>query len=160
MNFRIGFGYDVHRLAEGRKLILGGIPIPFTKGLKGHSDADVLIHAICDALLGAAAQGDIGRHFPDTDDSYRDISSLVLLKKTREIIESAGYSIGNIDSTLVLEKPRVADFLREMIKKLASALECDENKISVKATTTEGLGFTGRGEGVAAYAVALLEQKD
>ena len=160
MNCRIGFGYDVHRLAEGRRLILGGITIPFTKGLQGHSDADVLIHAICDALLGAASQGDIGRHFPDTDDSYRDISSLVLLKKTRAIIEEAGYSIGNIDSTLVLEEPRVADFLQEMIKKLASTLDCDENKISVKATTTEGLGFTGRREGIAAYAVALLEQKD
>lgn len=159
MGCRVGFGYDVHRLVEGRKLILGGITIPFTKGLLGHSDADVLIHAICDALLGAAALGDIGRHFPDTDDSFRDISSLVLLKKTRAIIEEAGYFIGNIDSTLVLEEPKVANFLQEMIKKLASALECGENKISIKATTSEGLGFTGRGEGIAAYAVALLEQK-
>lgn len=157
MGCRVGFGYDVHRLVEGRKLILGGITIPFTKGLHGHSDADVLIHAICDALLGAAALGDIGRHFPDTDDSFRDISSLVLLKRTRAIIEEAGYFIVNIDSTLVLEEPKVANFLQEMIKKLASALECDENKISIKATTSEGLGFTGRGEGIAAYAVALLE---
>ncbi len=160
MGCRVGFGYDVHRLVEGRKLILGGITIPFTKGLQGHSDADVLIHAICDALLGAAALGDIGRHFPDTDDSFRDISSLVLLKRTRAIVEEAGYFIGNIDSTLVLEEPKVANFLQEMIKKLASALECDENKISIKATTSEGLGFTGRGDGIAAYAVALLEQKD
>ena len=160
MGCRVGFGYDVHRLVEGRKLILGGITIPFTKGLQGHSDADVLIHAICDALLGAAAMGDIGRHFPDTDNSYKDISSLVLLTKTRQLVAHSGYSIGNIDATLVLEAPKIAGFLQEMIKKLASALECEDNKISIKATTSEGLGFTGRGEGVAAYAVVLLEQKD
>ncbi len=159
MGCRVGFGYDVHRLVEGRKLILGGITIPFTKGLLGHSDADVLLHAICDALLGAAALGDIGRHFPDTDDAYRDVSSLVLLKKTRAIIKEAGYSIANIDSTLVLEEPKVANYLQEMIKKLASVLACDEDQISIKATTSEGMGFTGRGEGIAAYAVALLEMK-
>lgn len=157
MAIRVGFGYDVHRLEEGRKLIIGGIEIPFEKGLLGHSDADVLIHAICDALLGAAALGDIGVHFPETDNTYKDISSLVLLKKTGKLLESKGFYVGNVDCTLVMERPKVAGHIPAMVRAVSEALGCDGDMVSIKATTAEGLGFTGRGEGIAAYAVALIE---
>ena len=153
---RVGFGYDVHRLVEGRKLILGGVDIPFDKGLLGHSDADVLVHAIMDALLGAAALGDIGKHFPDTDERYRGISSILLLKKVREKLEEKGYQVGNIDATIVVQKPKLAKFIPEMEVNLAEALEIEGSQVNVKATTTEGLGFAGSGEGIAAYAVAVV----
>lgn len=159
MKTRVGIGYDVHRLAEGRKLILGGIELKYHKGPLGHSDADVLVHAICDALLGAAALGDIGRHFPDSDDSYKDISSLILLKKTMELVKKAGYSLGNIDATLVLEEPRVSNYIPDMKNTISSTLGCDEGQISIKATTTEGMGFTGQGDGISAYAIALINSK-
>ncbi len=156
---RIGFGYDVHRFSESRELWLGGILIPHTKGLLGHSDADVLIHAICDALLGAAALGDIGMHFPDTDPEYKGIDSKVLLKETAKKIASAGYSIQNIDSTLVLQVPKISPYIGLMRKTLSEHLAIDLSQVSVKATTTERLGFEGREEGVSAYAVVLLEYK-
>jgi 2-C-methyl-D-erythritol 2,4-cyclodiphosphate synthase len=154
---RIGFGYDVHRFAEGRELWLGGIKIPHTKGLLGHSDADVLIHAICDALLGAAALGDIGKHFPDTDAKFKDIDSKILLVKTKDLLTSAGYKIQNIDSTIALQVPRIAPYIEEMRSTLSDLLAVTINQISVKATTTEKLGFEGREEGISAYAVALIE---
>ncbi len=154
---RIGTGYDVHRLTENRALVLGGVAIPYEKGLLGHSDADVLVHAIMDALLGAAALGDIGRHFPDTDDAYAGISSIVLLKKVRMLLEQEHYVIGNIDATIIAQKPKLAPFLPEMRTNLAEVLEVSENQINIKATTEEGLGFTGAGEGIAAQAVCLLE---
>lgn len=153
---RIGFGYDVHKLLEGRKLIIGGVEIPFEKGLLGHSDADVLVHAIMDALLGAAALGDIGKHFPDTDERYRDISSIILLKKVREKLKEKGYQVGNIDATIVAQKPKLAKFIPEMEFNVAEALEIEGSQVNVKATTTEGLGFAGSGEGIAAYAVAVV----
>lgn len=155
---RIGFGYDVHRFAEGRELWLGGIQIPHHKGLQGHSDADVLIHAICDAVLGAAALGDIGKHFPDTDPVYKGIDSKILLRKTGELLHSSGFRIQNIDSTLVLQEPKIASFIDAMRITLSSILNLDPGQVSVKATTTERLGFEGRGEGVSAYAVVLLEK--
>ena len=154
---RIGTGYDVHRLTENRKLILGGVEIPYEKGLLGHSDADVLVHAIMDAILGAAALGDIGKHFPDNDQEYKDISSIKLLKKVASIIRENGYMIGNIDSTIVAQRPKVGPFIEQMRETIAAALETDISKISVKATTEEGLGFTGEGLGIAAQAVCLLE---
>jgi 2-C-methyl-D-erythritol 2,4-cyclodiphosphate synthase len=154
---RIGFGYDVHRFAEGRELWLGGIKIPHTKGLLGHSDADVLIHAICDALLGAAALGDIGKHFPDTDAKFKDIDSKILLVKTKDLLTSAGYKIQNIDSTIALQVPRIAPYIEAMRSTLSDLLAVTINQISVKATTTEKLGFEGREEGISAYAVALIE---
>ena len=154
---RIGFGYDVHRFAEGRELWLGGINIPHSKGLLGHSDADVLIHAICDALLGAAALGDIGKHFPDTDPVYKGIESKVLLIETMRMIAAAGYRIQNIDTTLALQEPKIAPYIEKMRETLCGLLSIDKGSISVKATTTEKLGFEGRGEGVSAYAVVLLE---
>lgn len=154
---RVGTGYDVHRLTENRKLILGGVEIPYEKGLLGHSDADVLVHAIMDAILGAAALGDIGKHFPDNDQNCKDISSIILLKKVASIIRENGYTIGNIDSTIVAQRPKVGPFIEQMRKTIASALEIDVSKVSVKATTEEGLGFTGEGLGIAAQAICLLE---
>ncbi len=154
---RIGNGYDVHPLVENRKLLLGGVQIPLHLGLAGYSDADVLVHAIMDALLGAAALGDIGQHFPPQDPAYRDISSLVLLGRVRDLLRANGLGIANVDSIVVAERPRIAPFVLEMRENIAKTLGVDPARISVKATTTEGLGFTGRGEGIAAMAVALLE---
>lgn len=153
---RIGFGYDVHRLVEDRKLIMGGVDIPYEKGLLGHSDADVLLHAIMDALLGAACMGDIGRHFPDTDSRYMGISSLVLLKYVVEILASKEYSINNIDATIVAQKPKMAPYISSMKENIANTAGIQINAVNIKATTTEGLGFTGTGEGIAAYAVASI----
>lgn len=153
---RIGTGFDVHRLTEDRKLVLGGVEIPFEKGLLGHSDADVLLHALMDAMLGAAALGDIGKLFPDTDDSYRGISSLKLLEKTGQAIAAAGYSLGNADITVICQRPRLADHIDEMRRNIAEILGVSIDRVSIKATTTEKLGFTGRGEGIAAEAVCLL----
>ena len=158
MQHRIGIGYDVHRLQEGIPLALGGIIIPHSKGPLGHSDGDVLIHAICDALLGAAALGDIGRHFPDNEEEFRDIDSKVLLERTARLIGQKGYTIGNIDSTICLQEPRISQHIPSMLKTLSSVLKIDEGQISIKATTTEGLGFIGEGLGISAYAVALLEK--
>ncbi len=154
---RIGTGYDVHRLTEGRELILGGVKIPYEKGLLGHSDADVLLHAIMDALLGAAALGDIGQHFPDTDEQYRGISSLELLKKVREILEEHFFFVGNVDATIIAQRPKLAPYREKMRQNIAQALEIPADRVSVKATTEEGLGFTGAGEGIAVQAAALLE---
>jgi 2-C-methyl-D-erythritol 2,4-cyclodiphosphate synthase len=153
---RVGFGYDVHAFAAGRRLVLGGVEIPHGEGLLGHSDADVLLHAICDALLGAAALGDIGRHFPDSDPVYAGISSLVLLTQVAARIQKKGYSIGNIDTTLVAQQPRLAAHIPAMVQKVSEALGLPADRVNIKATTTEKLGFTGRSEGIAAYAVALL----
>lgn len=155
---RIGFGYDVHQLVENRKLILGGICIPFSKGTLGHSDGDALIHAICDALLGALALGDIGFHFPDTNTEFKDIDSKILLRKTVELIKGKGWEIANIDTTVCLEKPKLKDFISLMQNTLAGVMGISPDQISVKATTTETLGFVGTGEGVAVYAVALLQK--
>lgn len=155
-NMRIGTGYDVHRLVEGRSLILGGVKIPFDKGTLGHSDGDALTHAIADALLGALALGDIGQHFPDTDDAYEGVYSIDLLKRVANLIKAKGYIISNVDSTVVLQRPKVMSFLPEMQKKLSEALNITRDHISVKATTTEGLGMTGQGDAVAAQAVCLL----
>lgn len=156
MKLRVGHGYDVHKLAEGRKLIIGGVEIPHSKGLLGHSDADVLAHAICDALLGAAALGDIGKHFPDTDDRYKGADSLVLLKMVCELIRNKGYEISNVDSTILAQAPKLRPYIDEMRSKLAKAMQLDIDEISVKATTEEKLGFTGREEGIAAHSVVLL----
>ena len=156
---RIGFGYDVHRFAEGRELWLGGIKIPHTKGLLGHSDADVLIHAICDALFGAAALGDIGKHFPDTDAAFKDIDSKLLLRKTFDLIYTAGYKIQNIDSTIAIQSPKIAPYIEKMRSTLSELLNIETAQISVKATTTERLGFEGREEGISAYAVVLIDDK-
>ena len=154
---RVGIGYDVHPLTSGRKLTLGGIEIPFDKGLSGHSDADVLTHAIIDALLGAAGLNDIGSHFPSEDESYRDISSLVLLGKANELIMKKGFKIGNIDATVVAQQPKLAPSIDDIRVRLSQALGIEKERLMVKATTTEGLGFAGRGEGIAAYAVVLLD---
>lgn len=156
MKFRVGHGYDVHKLVEDRKLIIGGVEIPHYKGLLGHSDADVLAHAICDALLGAAALGDIGKHFPDNDDRYKDIDSLVLLEKVCELIRNKGYEISNVDSTILAQAPKLRPYIDEMRSKLAKAMKLDIDELSVKATTEERLGFTGREEGIAAHVVVLL----
>ncbi|MFZ5651290.1 MAG: 2-C-methyl-D-erythritol 2,4-cyclodiphosphate synthase [Bacillota bacterium] len=156
---RIGFGYDVHRLVEGRKLILGGVEIPYEKGLKGHSDADVLVHAIMDALLGAAGLGDIGRHFPDSDPDYSGISSILLLEKVRETLAESGYAPHNVDSTIVAQAPRLSGHIELMRDVVAGALGIDRSFVNIKATTTEGLGFAGTGEGIASYAVALVRKK-
>jgi 2-C-methyl-D-erythritol 2,4-cyclodiphosphate synthase len=155
---RVGFGYDVHSLVPNRPLILGGIRIPYLYGLHGHSDADVLLHAICDALLGAIAEGDIGRHFPDTDPQYRDIKSTLLLERVMTKVKEKGFHLLNVDATIVAQKPKLLDFIPRMVNEIAKVLEIDTSRINVKATTTEGLGFTGRGEGIAAYAVALVEE--
>lgn len=158
LDFRIGHGYDVHRLTEGRALILGGVQVPYALGLLGHSDADVLTHAVMDALLGAAGLGDIGRHFPDTDERYRGISSLLLLEHVRRLLADAGWRAGNIDATVIAQRPKLAPFLDEMRQKLTATLGISPDCVNVKATTEEGLGFSGRGEGIAAHAVALLER--
>ncbi len=156
---RIGMGYDVHKLTEGRKLILGGVDIPWEKGLLGHSDADVLIHAVMDALLGAAALGDIGKHFPDTDPKYGGISSLLLLGQVTSLLREKGYVIGNIDATIIAQKPKMAPHIPGMRKNMAKVMGIDESRLNIKATTEEGLGFTGRGEGIAAQAICLLIEK-
>ena len=153
---RIGMGYDVHRLTEGRELILGGVLIPFEKGLLGHSDADVVVHAIMDALLGAAALGDIGQHFPDTDPQYKGISSVLLLKHVGALLEEHGFTIGNIDATIIAQRPKLAPYRPAMVKNVAEALGISEDQVCIKATTEEGLGFTGRQEGIAAQAITLL----
>ena len=157
---RIGQGYDVHRLAQGRRLILGGVDIPYEKGLLGHSDADVLVHAVMDALLGAAALGDIGQHFPDTDPAYEGISSIALLEKVGELLDGKGYVIENIDSTIIAQRPKLASYRPRMAENIAKALRVDVSRVSVKATTEEKLGFTGAEEGIAAHAVALLFLKE
>ena len=153
---RIGNGYDVHKLVEGRKLILGGVEIPYEKGLLGHSDADVLVHAIMDALLGALAKGDIGKLFPDSSAEFKDISSILLLKKVNEVLKKENYTIINIDSIVAAQAPKLAPHIEQMRKNIADALETDIANISVKATTTEKLGFEGRGEGISSYAVCLI----
>ena len=153
---RIGQGYDVHRLVEGRKLIIGGVDIPYEKGLLGHSDADVLLHAVMDALLWAAALGDIGQHFPDSDERYKGISSIALLKEVGKILQENGYMIENIDSTVIAQRPKLLPYRPQMAENIAAALGIEKEQVSVKATTEEGLGFTGTGEGISAQAIALL----
>lgn len=155
---RIGMGYDVHKLTEGRPLILGGVTVPWEKGLLGHSDADVLVHAIMDALLGAAALGDIGFHFPDTDPRYKGISSIILLEKVGELLREKGYEPGNIDATIIAQKPKLRPYIDEMRKHVAAALDMSVEDVSVKATTEEGLGFTGTQEGISSHAVCLIRQ--
>ena len=155
---RVGFGYDVHPLVEGRPLILGGVKIPYLYGLQGHSDADVLLHALCDALLGAIAEGDIGRHFPDTDPQYKEIRSTVLLEKVVAKMRDKGFHLLNIDATIVAERPILSDFIPRMVKEIANVLKVETGRVNVKATTSEGLGFIGRKEGIAAYAVTLVEE--
>lgn len=154
--FRTGNGYDVHRLTEDRDLIIGGVKIPYEKGLLGHSDADVLLHAVMDALLGAAALGDIGKHFPDSDMKYKGISSLLLLRETGRLIREAGYEVGNIDATIIAQKPKMAPHIEKMRQNVAETLGIEAAQVNIKATTEEGLGFTGRGEGIASLATALL----
>jgi 2-C-methyl-D-erythritol 2,4-cyclodiphosphate synthase len=156
---RIGHGYDVHRLVTGRKLILGGVDVPYEKGLLGHSDADVLLHAISDAILGAIGEGDIGKHFPDTDPAYKGISSIKLLRHVMALAEEKGFRIGNLDATIVAQRPKLAPYILQMRANIAKALDADLERVNVKATTTEELGFSGRGEGIASYAVTLLERK-
>lgn len=157
---RVGFGYDSHEFVEGRKLILGGREIPYDKGLLGHSDADVLLHALCDAILGAIGEGDIGRHFPDNDPACKDISSLKLLTEVRDMANRKGYRVNNIDSTVVLEKPKLRKYIPEMVLNIADALNISVEMVNIKATTNEGMGFVGRGEGVAAFAVVTVRGKD
>ena len=154
---RIGFGYDAHRLVAGRDLILGGVKIPFELGSDGHSDADIPLHALCDALLGACALGDLGKHFPDTDERWRGVDSRVLLAETYALVRRAGYTLGNADVTLVMQAPRLAPYIEQMRVNIAQTLECEVSRVSVKATTEERMGFTGSGEGASAYAVVLLE---
>ena len=156
---RIGHGYDVHKLVEGRDLILGGVKIPHTLGLLGHSDADVLLHAISDALLGALALGDIGKHFPDTDPAYKGADSLVLLSNVMQLVEQEGYQLCNLDATILAQRPKLRPYIDQMREKIAGAVHADISQISVKATTEEHLGFTGREEGIAAHCVALLEKR-
>ena len=158
MTFRIGNGYDVHRLVAGRKLILGGVEIPHSKGLDGHSDADALCHALCDALLGAVGEGDIGHHFPDTDPQWKDISSLILLERVGKICAERGYKVVNTDATLIAEQPKLAPYIDQMKQNIAKALAIGPAQVNVKATTTETLGFTGRQEGLAAQAVVMVEK--
>ena len=154
--FRVGNGYDVHRFAKDRKLIIGGEEIDFELGLLGHSDADVLLHAICDALLGAAGLGDIGKHFPDTNDEYKNIDSRILLRNVAELIKNEGYKVSNVDCIIVAQKPKLAPHIQNMVRNIASDLSIDENRVNVKATTEEGLGFTGEMKGILAHAVALI----
>lgn len=156
---RVGMGYDVHRLTENRELILGGVKIPWEKGLLGHSDADVLIHAVMDALLGAAALGDIGKHFPDTDPAYEGISSILLLEHVTRLLGEHGYEIGNIDATIIAQKPKMAPHVPQMRENMAKAMGIETSRLNIKATTEEGLGFTGREEGIASQAVCLLTEK-
>ena len=155
---KIGFGYDVHKLIEGRPLILGGVHIPFEKGLLGHSDGDALIHAIIDSLLGAANLGDIGTHFPDNDEAYKDISSVILLEKTSELLKESKYTIVNIDATVVLEKPKLIPYIADMKQIIADKLDIESTQISIKATREEGMGFVGNGEGIKVFAVCLIEE--
>ncbi len=155
---RIGYGYDVHKLVENRKLILGGVDIPYEKGLLGHSDADVLVHAVIDSILGAAALRDIGYHFPDSDERYKGVSSIVLLKETAKILKNAGYEISNIDSTVVAQQPKLLPYIPQMIKNMAEALEINEDQINVKGKTEEKLGFTGSGDGMKAHSVCLINE--
>lgn len=157
---RIGHGYDVHKLVENRALILGGVNIPYAMGLLGHSDADVLLHAVSDALLGAAGLGDIGKHFPDTDPRYLGADSLRLLKTVGEKVRTAGFSISNVDVTLIAQRPKIGPYIPQMVENIAGALELSTSRVNVKATTEEGLGFTGAGEGMACHAVCLLEEND
>ena len=157
--FRVGHGYDVHKMVEGRALVLGGVEIPYERGLLGHSDADVLVHAIMDALLGGAALGDIGRHFPDSSDEFCGISSLNLLTRVKSLLENDGYSIVNVDATLVLQSPKIARYIPEMKTNISKILDIDEGRVNIKATTEEHLGFTGSGEGASAHAVAMLKNK-
>lgn len=156
---RIGMGYDVHRLTENRKLIIGGVDIPYSKGLLGHSDADVLLHAIMDSLLGAAALGDIGKHFPDTDPKFKGISSIDLLKEVRNLLDKEGYEIVNIDATIIAQNPKMAPYISKMIKNISSTLQIDDNLVNVKATTEEGLGFTGNEEGISSQSICLITKK-
>ena len=156
---RRGQSKDIHRLVSGRKLILGGIEIPYEKGLLGHSDADVLLHAIIESIIGAMGEGDIGKHFPDNDEQYKGISSLVLLSKTKELMDLKSYKIGNIDSLIMIEKPKMAPYISLMRENVAKVLDCDINQINIKATRGEGLGYIGRGEGVEAYSICLLIEK-
>lgn len=156
---RVGFGYDAHRLVPGRPLVLGGESIAFELGLQGHSDADVVVHALCDALLGAAALGDLGGHFPDTDPRWQGVSSITLLERVGGMIQEAGFLVGNLDTTIVAEAPRLGRFIPAMVNNIASALSVEPGRVSVKATTTEGMGFAGRGEGIAAYAVVVLRRR-
>ncbi len=156
---RVGIGYDVHRLEHGRRLVLGGVAVPYARGLAGHSDADVLLHAIIDALLGAAALGDIGRHFPPGDERYKDADSLDLLANVRQLLADHGFLVGNIDSTVVAQEPRLSSYVSEMCRKIAATLSIDVKRVSVKAKTTEGLGFAGRGEGIAAHAIASIDEE-
>ena len=156
MSFRIGFGLDFHQLVEGRPLVIGGVTIPHHKGALGHSDADVLLHAICDAMLGALALGDIGMHFPDTDAAYKNIDSKILLQRTQELIEKKGYRVVNIDSTVCLEAPKIKKHSGEMVKLIAAILKIEDDAVSIKATTAEKMGFVGREEGLSAYATVLL----
>ncbi len=156
---RIGFGYDSHRLVAGRRLVLGGVEVPHDRGLSGHSDADVLVHAVCDAILGAVAAEDIGRQFPDTDPAYRDISSLALLERVRELAAGRGFEVSNVDSTIVLERPKLAPHLEAMVQNIAAALRIPPSQVGVKAKTNEGMGLVGAGEGAAAFAVATLRDK-
>ena len=158
--FRIGFGYDVHAFSEGRKLILGGVEIPYEKGLLGHSDADILLHAICDAILGALALGDIGSHFPDTDENYKNDDSRILLEKSYSLIKEKEYKIGNVDCTVVIEKPKLAPYINDMRQVISGLFQCSIDQVSVKATTSEQLGVVGNEEGVKAYAVALLLKEE
>lgn len=155
---RIGHGYDVHKLKKGRKLIIGGVDIPYKKGLLGHSDADVLLHAISDALLGAAALGDIGKHFPPSDEQYKNIDSRILLKKVAELLNNNGYKVQNVDATVLAEAPKMLPFINQMRQNIANDLGLELDQISVKATTEEGLGFTGKGKGIAAHAVCLIQK--
>ena len=159
-NLRAGIGYDVHALSAGRRLVLGGVEVPFERGLSGWSDADVLTHAVMDALLGAAALGDIGRHFPPGDPQYKDISSLTLLAKVKALLADKGWQVNNIDATIIAERPRLSDYINDMREKLCQTLGMDIERVSVKASTSDGLGFTGRGEGIATYAVAALKEKE
>ena len=158
MNIRIGHGYDLHRLVEDRRLILGGVDIPFEKGLLGHSDADVAVHALMDALLGALALGDIGKHFPDNDPAYKGISSILLLEKVYDLISRENYTLSNADITIIAQRPKLLPYIPEMRKNVAEALGCDISRISIKATTEEGLGFTGSGEAISAHAVCILQK--
>jgi len=154
---RIGHGYDVHQLVAGRKLILGGVEIDHTKGLLGHSDADVLLHAICDAILGALSLGDIGKHFPDTDSEYADADSRILLRSVVNLMSNDDYKLGNLDATIIAQAPKLSPFMQEMERNIANELDCDVSRVNIKATTTEQLGFVGRGEGIEAHAVVILQ---
>jgi len=160
LNFRTGFGFDVHAFAEGRKLIIGGVEIPFDKGLDGHSDADVLLHAICDAMLGALALGDIGIHFPNTDERWKDADSTLLLRHVNELINSKGYELGNLDCVLAMEKPKISPYVEQIRNRISEMLNANVEQISIKATTTEKLGFVGRTEGVVSFATVLITKKD